>query len=170
MMNQSVFSLHKNLNNWILSLLAFKRLIMNIYHYLQVLLAIERRLAENFIKVAEYHKSEKEIYYGCQEMAALSNEHIAEISRVSGSVKGNFAERRHQDSMLNEFEVGLDLQADLRYLWLLTKESGLINSIIHQSFGTAGDITLTFRPGTEKQSSWLFSRIKYSAETVSARS
>lgn len=146
---------------------------MNIHNYLQVILDIERKLAEYFIKIAEYHKSEQEIYYGCQEMAAVSNEHIREIKRIPGGIEGKSSEQH--ESMISDIEIGIDLEADLRFLWLLTKESGLYYSLLHHASLSNGDRTVASISNSNeqesaKQSSWLFSRIMYTAETISARS
>lgn len=142
---------------------------MNIHNYLQVVLAIERRLAEYFIKVAEYHKSEQEIYYGCQEMASISNENIREIRKLLGRAEGMNAlnSGKLYDSVIRDFDRGNDLETDLRLLWLLTKECWLSYSLLQHTSGSSdNDISLLCRTcgqNSEKQSSWLFTRIMHTA-------
>lgn len=149
---------------------------MNTEHYLQVILAIERKLAEYFIKIAEYHKSEQEIYYGCQDLAAISSEHIREIRKIQGGREGLSVSTpgRLNDSMIRDFERGNDLETDLRLLWLLSTECGLYYSLLQHSSGPFDkDISLfcsTCRQNSAKQSSWLFSRIMLTSETVPAGS
>lgn len=145
---------------------------MDIYQYLQVILRIERKLAEYFIKIAEYHKSEHEIYYGCQEMASISNEHIRDIKQVADRTDENytFTSEKVYDSLIRDYERGLSLETDLRLLWLLAKEAGFFYSLLKIVSESSGDtgialVCSAFEQESARQSSWLFSRIIYAAET-----
>lgn len=148
---------------------------MNIHNYLQVVLALEKRLAEYFIKVAEYHKSEPEIYYGCQEMAAISTDHTREIKKVASEGKHFPLSEKRSNSMIKEFETGTELETDLRLLWLLTKESGLVYNLLHHLSKSTGDSKLatisgTYEQDSQRQSAWLHSRMIYIVEMVTERS
>jgi len=139
---------------------------MNTYHYIQLLLATEKRLMENFIRIAEYYKTEPGIYYGCQEMASISNDHIREIRRESVKYKKDQDEpdRENLESMVMDPEHGNDLSMDLHFMWLLTMESALFNYLLLQSSSNESENDLEqmcnyFERETEKQSQWLMYRL-----------
>lgn len=137
-------------------------------------MSIEQRLTENFIKIAEYHKTEPGIYYGCQEMASISGDHLRELRRENGKyMNGN----KGDDfiSMIRDHVTGLDLIADLHFMWLLTMEAALMNSLLLHASAAMSENDLefmcsNFERETEKQSQWLLYRLNMAAhkETVDA--
>lgn len=139
---------------------------MNIYLYIRALLEIERRLSENFFRIAEYHKTEPGIYYGCQEMASISADHSKAIEKELEIHKFEI-ENSGDDTffpMVREHETGIDLFADLHFIWLLTMEAALFNNLILQAAAATSenDIELmcsNFEDETSKQSEWLIYRI-----------
>jgi hypothetical protein len=143
---------------------------MNLYQYIQALLSVEKRLMENFIKIAEFHKTEPGIYYGCQEMASISNDHIRLLkkeSEIYQARNGNVKETNNL-SLINDHTAGLDLHSDLRFMWLLTMEAALLNNILLQASSeeAQNDLELmccNFEREIEKQSQWLMYRINVAA-------
>src|SRR5512145_2944027 len=101
---------------------------MSINHYLQLSYGLEKKLRENLIKTAEYHKTEPDIYYDCQELASISDEHRRKIEQLLQK----YPQHKAADTgiqfrvMLEDHNTGLNLLNDLHYLWLLTVEMKLI--------------------------------------------
>lgn len=140
---------------------------MNIYQYIQALLSAELRLVENFIRIAEYHKTEPGIYYGCQEMASISNDQVKVLQR-EGEIYQNRQHNNKNDltpSLISDPETGYDLTSDLSFLWLLTMYAALLNNLLLQTSAEESgnnDLELIcndFERETEKQSQWLMYRI-----------
>lgn len=143
---------------------------MNIHQYIQALLAIESRLSENFIKIAEYHKTEPGIYYGCQEMASISDDHAGNIRRAAELQNRNAEAMEYEPiiSMIKDHNTGLDLGADLRYMWLLAMEALMLNNLLLQASADQSEHDLellccNFERDTQKQTEWLMYRIMMTA-------
>ncbi|MGE5418577.1 MAG: hypothetical protein ACM3UT_00255 [Chloroflexota bacterium] len=140
---------------------------MSIYQYIQALLSAEMRLVENYIKMAEYHKTEQGIYYGCQEMASISNDHIKVLKKEADIYlkSQNGPDNEIMSSFIVDHEAGLDLTSDLHFMWLLTMDAALlINILLHASSEESANDDLqlmcnNFERETEKQSQWLMYRI-----------
>jgi hypothetical protein len=152
-----------------------KRKAMSTHLFIQLLLATEIRLAENFIKIGEYYKTEPGIYYGCQEMASISNDHLRRIRTESAKYKKitRAAEQGNSLSLIRDHEPGADLVMDLRFMWLLTMEASILNNLLIQV--SSGDpesdpdpVFCDFDAETEKQSQWLMYRINITARKATA--
>lgn len=136
---------------------------MNSNHYPHALLEVESRLTENFIKIAEYYKSEPGIYYGCQEMASISNYHSSELNKIIETYKVETSGNTH-NSLVTDHTTGTDLVKDLRFVWLLTMEALMLYSHFEQVASSRDELDLemiscNFGRETEKQAEWLSYRI-----------
>ncbi len=163
------------LNNGNFLLLKKKGQVMNNNYYIQSLIESEQRLKENFIKIAEFYKTEPGIYYGCQEMASISDDHLRKIRKeeTKYSRSHNVADSGTPVLMIKEHEMGNDLFQDLRFMWLLTMEAAMFNNMLLQSFSEDSEdnpdnLYGEFERETEKQSQWLMYRINMTVRKASA--
>ena len=141
---------------------------MTINHYLQLSYGLEKKLRENLIKTAEYHKTEHDIYYECQDLASISDEHRRKIEQLLQKYPVQKANEpgTHFRVLLEDHNTGLNLLNDLHYLWLLTVEMQLIRRFLLQSAENVRDADLEdecrkLEEGSEKQSDWLLKRINH---------
>ena len=139
------------------------------------LIISEQRLKENFIKIAEYFKTEPGIYYGCQEMASISDGHLQKIRSEAGRYNEDqfYEYPKNHLSMIAEYETGSDLSRDLRFMWLLTMEAAMLNSLLLQASSDDPEnetecLYLDFESEIEKQSQWLMYRINMTARRAAA--
>jgi hypothetical protein len=148
---------------------------MNIHEYLLMVYNQEKQIKEAFIKVAEYHKAEPDIYYNCLTLASYSMIHI----KKTGSLADKYLKYlRHDDepdqmapALMKEFEPGGTLLNDLQYLWLLTKELEIGCNILLQASMTLHDKEIVSLCGNlekenMRQADWLISRIRQAASQV----
>lgn len=138
---------------------------MKIHDLLNSAFQNEMKLKEHFIKVAEYHKSDSDIYYECQMLAILSDDKAGLIKEMIG--KGISVEDTGstEKSFVSYHDPGADLIEDLHYVWLLASEAEMYSMLIVHAASATGDIHLEkkgvmLRENTEKQSDWLTGRIK----------
>ena len=148
---------------------------MNIHEYLQLVHSRIKLMKEAFIKVAEHHKGEPDIYYNCLTLASYSVNHI----KNTGLLVEKYARYLKQENetpqmvrpLIGEFEPGGTLLNDLQYLWLMIKELEIGCQILMQVAMTMHNneiITLCGNLEKEnmKQADWLINRIRQAASQV----
>lgn len=147
---------------------------MNINHELELAYGLEKLLREHFIKTAERHKTESEIYYDCQELASVSEENLRLVDEFlekypqmrGGEVNDEIS------FMLKDHETGLSLLNDLHYLWLLTRELEFVLMLLFKAAEIIQDVELNslcdeLEKGCERQAAWLMNRISIAVEQYS---
>lgn len=149
---------------------------MHIQDYLQLVYTSEKQMAEAFIKVAEHHKAEPDIYYNCLTLASWSDEHARKIEPLKEkyekhSKKSKEPERLNQTLFKEPRKGSLSLLRDLHDLWLLTKEVEICWSVLLQAARVIRDKDLEslyedLDKETNRQSDWLLTRIKQAAPQI----
>jgi hypothetical protein len=149
---------------------------MTLHDYLNQIYTQEKNLAAAFIKVAEYHKSEQDIYYNCLVLASLSDEHAIRIDRVTSQYSEDdsndiIPSHLSKTLKLDPGKAGNSLLFDLHNLWLLTIELETEWDVIIEASIVLHDRDLEyqcmiFEKETKSQSEWLMERIRQLAPEI----
>lgn len=149
---------------------------MNLHDYLNQIYNQEKNLAAAFIKVAEYHKSERDIYYNCLVLASLSDEHAIRTLRLKSQYSqadSNYIIPSHLSKTLkiDPGKSGNTLLFDLHNLWLLTIELESEWDVIIEAAIVLHDRDLeyqcmVFEKETKSQSEWLMKNIRQLAPEI----
>ena len=144
---------------------------MHLATYIGIAHNAEKQLAKELNRIAEKHKDEPDIEHVCAKMAKWSEQHekglqpfIQKYQEDRSSV-----EPERLDSLFNKSRTGsLSMLRDLHDLWLLTQEVRISWKVIIQAAQGLRDDELLktakdFQEETNRQDTWLLTRIKQAA-------
>jgi hypothetical protein len=144
---------------------------MHLANYLGLVHDSEKDLAKAFLKVAKHHRDEPDIFQMCQKLASWSEDHVSNLKKFVDRYSENKSSEpdKLKKTLFSKPRSGsLALVRDLHDLWLLANEVQLCWIVILQAARSLRDKELElacqqFDGQTQKQLSWLLTRIKQAA-------
>ena len=144
---------------------------MYVSEYLGLLHGSEQALADSLRTVADHHGDEPDILQTCQLLASWSDSHVAAIAPILDRYlekREDEPEDLREDLFRGPRTGALALIRDLHDLWLLANEVKLCWTILDQAARALRDTELEtigakLLAETERQMSWLMTRIKQAA-------
>ena len=144
---------------------------MHLANYLGLVHDSEKDLAKAFLSVAKHHRDEPDIFQMCQKLASWSEGHVSNLKKFIDRYSENKSSEpdKLKKTLFSKPRSGsLALLRDLHDLWLLANEVQLCWIVILQAARSLRDKELElacqqFDSQTQKQLSWLLTRIKQAA-------
>src|ERR687886_610333 len=144
---------------------------MHVGNYLGLVHNSEQQLADAFTTIADHHGEEPDIYNICHLLASWSRNHVQALNPLLERYSEQKSEEpaRLTQTLFEEPRSGsLALVRDLHDLWLLTHEVHLCWVVLLQAARALRDrelesICQQFDDQTQRQNSWLLTRIKQAA-------
>jgi hypothetical protein len=147
---------------------------MNVAQYISLVYRSEQKLADAFERVARQHSLEPDVLQLCKKFESWCIDHVENIKKLTdryGEEKDDEPEDIY-DALFDKPRMGaMGLLRDLHGLWLLANEVKLCWTILYQAAQALRDdelemSCLQFGEQTNRQVTWLLTKIKQSAAQV----
>jgi len=144
---------------------------MHLATYIGIVHSAEKQLAKELRRIADKHSDEPDMEHMCKKLASWSESHEQGLRPFIGkySEDRSSTEPERLESLFNKSRTGsMGMLRDLHDLWLLTQEVIMCWKVIIQAAQGLRDEELVskskeFQEETNRQSTWLQTRIKQAA-------